>query len=314
MGEIHDLVIRVGKDEAKKIVPVDDRPLIDMAAEFLGDEDASLSYMYSGFAFTSLPHRALGDNEIWERRNGRLSLIVEPGVLFEGDRTTKYGVPYGSRARLIMFYLQSEAIKTKSPIIRLGNSMTDWMVRMNINPGGSNFAAVRDQAKRLSACRLTVGWMSEDGGSGFQRENIVSGMITPPTESDQRQGRLWEQTAQLSDGFFNALLKHPVPCEERALRCIQNSSSTIDVYVWLSFRLHTLKQPVLVPWVKLHEQFGPQYKTVRQFKPRFIDSIREALVVYPEARVELEAEGVRLKPSPPAVMERKVYALPRKVG
>src|SRR3546814_13078124 len=101
------------------------------------------------------------------------------------------------------------------------------MGRMGINPGGSNFAAVRNQTKRLSACRLTVGWMSEDGTNGFTRENIVSAMINPPINGDPRQGRLWEETAELSEGFFKALIEHPVPCEERAIRLIPNSSAEI---------------------------------------------------------------------------------------
>src|SRR3546814_16263869 len=78
--------------------------------------------------------------------------------------------------------------------------MTDWMGRMGINPGGSNFAAVRNQTKRLSACRLTVGWMSEDGNNGFTRENIVSAMINPPINGDPSQGRLWAETAEWSGG------------------------------------------------------------------------------------------------------------------
>ncbi|HYD30731.1 MAG TPA: replication protein RepA [Azospirillaceae bacterium] len=309
MGEIHDLVIRHGRTEARKRVPTEQKRLIDLAAEILGDEEGSIAYMYSGFAMTTLPHRPLPDNDIWERKNGRLSLIVEPGVLPENGVAKKYGVPYGSRARLIMFYLQTEAIKTRSRVIRLGNSMTDWMVRMGINPGGSNFNAVRDQTRRLSACRLTVGWMADDGSNGFQRENIVSAMINPPPDGDPRQGRFWEETAELSEGFYQALLQHPVPCEEKAIRLIQNSSTVIDIYIWLCYRLHALKAPVMVPWVKLHEQFGLQYKTVRQFKPRFLDSLREAVAVYPDANIEVLPEGVKLRPSPPAIRDRRSYAV-----
>src|SRR3546814_13859751 len=130
-----------------------------MAAELLGDESPSISYMYSGVAMTTLPHRPLADDALWEKRNGRLTLLVEPGFLYEGESSVRYGVPYGSRARLIMFYLQTEAIKTRSRVIRLGHSMTDWMGRMGLNHGGSNFAAVRNQTQRFSASRLTAGWM-----------------------------------------------------------------------------------------------------------------------------------------------------------
>jgi hypothetical protein len=309
MAEIHRLIIEHGRSEARKMVAPDQRRLIDIAAEILGEENASLSYMYSGFAMTTLPHRQLEHDQIWERRNGRLSLLIEPGHLYVNGTAVRYGVPYGSRARLIMFYLQSEAIRPRTRHIRLGSSMTDWMSRMGITPGGSNFNAVRDQTRRLSACRLTVGWIAEDGSNGFQRENIVAAMITPPDGADPRQGRLWEECAELSEGFYQALIKHPVPVAEAAIRLIQNSSLVIDVYVWLCYRLHALTKPAVVPWPALHQQFGSQYRAVKHFKPRFTDALREALAVYPEAKVEVTDAGAKLLPSPAAVQKSSVQVL-----
>src|SRR3546814_4821106 len=60
-----------------------------MAAELLGDESPSISYMYSGFAMTTLPHRPLADDALWEKRNGRLTLLVEPGFLYEGESSVR---------------------------------------------------------------------------------------------------------------------------------------------------------------------------------------------------------------------------------
>jgi hypothetical protein len=55
------------------------------------------------------------------------------------------------------------------------------------------------------------------------------------------------------------------------------------------------------PDLRLHAQFGAGFKAIRQLKPTFRDALTLALAVYPEARVDLEATGVVLHPSAPAV-------------
>src|SRR3546814_13732940 len=94
------------------------------------------------------------------------------------------------------------------------------------------------------------------------------------------------------------------------------SSAAIDIYSWLCYRLHALRKPTIVPWPKLYEQFGSAYARIPHFKPRFIACLREALAVYPDAKVELIPDGVRLMPSPPAVPEARVHQviLPARVA
>ncbi|MEK0084881.1 replication protein RepA [Benzoatithermus flavus] len=301
--KLHDLVLQHGRDAARELVPSEQRHLVDLAAAVLGDEKLSLAYLYSGFAMTGLPHRRLAsDDQVWKRDNGRFSLIVEPGVVLdERGEPVRYGVPYGSRARLILLYLQSEAIRTSSRVISLGASMHDWMEKLGVNPGGTNYKAIREQARRLSACTMTVGWRGQGGVSGFNRASIVSAMMFVPRRSDGRQSALWDETAELSHEFYEALRQHPVPVSEAAIRCIQNSSAVIDVYIWLCYRLRDLKRSIDVPWPALHAQFGSEYKTLRQFRAKFKEMLAEARAVYPGAEVEVTHIGVRLHPSVPAV-------------
>lgn len=306
---VHELIIRHGLSEAREMVPEKDRRLVDLAAQVLGEESGSLGYLYSGFAMTTLPHRRPEDETaVWKRSNGRFHLLVEPGHVFDqrGD-VIRCGVPYGARARMIMLYLQTEAIRTSSPEIRLGSNMHDWLDRMGVKAGGTSYAAIRDQARRISACRLTVGWTSEDGRSGFERANIVSAMMFVPPAGDARQGALWDETARLSHEFYNALRDHPVPVSEPAVRLIQNSSAVLDAYVWLAYRLRSLDKPTPISWAALHQQFGPEYKALKKFKEKFTETLKEALAVYPGARVDVDSRGVILKPSPPAVPDRTPY-------
>jgi hypothetical protein len=50
-----------------------------------------------------------------------------------------------------------------------------------------------------------------------------------------------------------------------------------------------------------YRQINSDRLLVRQIKPTFMDALTVALAVYPEARVDVEKEGVVLHPSAPAV-------------
>jgi hypothetical protein len=51
----------------------------------------------------------------------------------------------------------------------------------------------------------------------------------------------------------------------------------------------------------LHGRFGVWFKAAHQLKPTFRDALILAPAVYPEDKVDLDAAGVTLHPSPQAV-------------
>lgn len=295
MGDIHHLVRTHGREEAKNLDP-SQSSLIDMAAEIMGQNETSISYLYSGFSMLSFPYRKLSsDDDVWERKNGAFTLMIEPGVIPLPTGSKKFGVPYGSRARMIMLYLQTQAVKSKSRTVSLGSSMNDWMKRMGIEGrGGWNMAQIREQAMRISACRLTIAFQSQNGKNGFMRRDVVSGMINLPASRSPRQGWLLEETAELSEDFYRELIDHPLPVDEGAIGLIGNSAMTIDIYVWLAYRLRVIKGPTLIPRDALHSQFGSMYAQPRQFWVHFKKSLNEALAVYPNAKVQILKEGIKL--------------------
>ena len=109
MGQIHELVAQHGRDTARKLVPIEEKRLVDLAADVLADEKGAAGFTYSGFCMASLPHRSLPDKSQWVRKSEDFSLIIEPGKLFRHgeEEGTLYGVPFGPRARVILLYLQA---------------------------------------------------------------------------------------------------------------------------------------------------------------------------------------------------------------
>ena len=51
-------------------------------------------------------------------------------------RKQPIGVPYGSIARMILLYLQTQAVRTRSREVELGASMNAWLTAMGIPIGG----------------------------------------------------------------------------------------------------------------------------------------------------------------------------------
>src|SRR5687767_3753636 len=155
MGTIHQLIEEQGKGGA--IASGFDRDLIEAAACYMADEDSGLGFIYSGWAQCALPHRKLADDLPWQIVSERVRLVVQPGLRPVGNNDTlkSVGVPFGAHARLILLFLQTEALRTNSREVELGSSLRHWMKRIGIQPGGSAFRSVRDQAERISRCRLT---------------------------------------------------------------------------------------------------------------------------------------------------------------
>lgn len=72
----------------------------------------------------------------------------------------------------------------------------------------------------------------------------------------------------------------------------------LDIYMWLTYRMSTLKEPTLIRWPVLRAQFGADFGQTRVFKHRFLRQLKSVLVVYPEAKLEETSGGLLLKPSP----------------
>jgi hypothetical protein len=305
VGDIHRLVIQHGREKARELVPARHRHLVDVAAEVLADEAQNLGITYSGFCLTAFPHKRLDDAEVWEKRGHNVTLLVEPGRLKTGSGPTElFGVPYGARARMILIYLQTQAVRTRSREVRLGRSMRDWMGRMGMTVGGETVRALRDQARRISACNIKFFWTTTDeagrASDSFERGAIVrNGLFFRDGDSDQ--GSLFEDVVTLDEAFYRALSDHPVPLLESAIRQLSNQSMALDIYVWLAYRLHALGQSTSITWASLHNQFGPGFRLVRQFRPHFTDALAAATAAYPDARVEVGESGVTLHPSRPPV-------------
>ena len=305
MGLVHDILEAKGRQEARDLVEGRRGPrIVEAAAGWASDEDIGTGYMYSGWCQTALPHRRPADDAaIWKLETDSMMLLVEPGVrVVPGGDPVHVGVPFGAIARLILIYLQSEALRTGSRDVELGGSLRGFLGRLGISVGGKTTTIVREQVERISRCRLTF-HAARRGGSVLVNQNIVD--VAMFVSSNGNQGNLFVETARLGETFFQQLRQHAVPLDEAAIRHIHNSSMALDVYCWLAYRLHSLSADKSISWAALAGQFGAGIKLRKHFKPAFTESLALAQAVYRDARVEVTETGLILRPSPPPVRKLK---------
>src|SRR5215213_426761 len=136
----------------------------ELLTELPSAED--IAFMHSGLCQTCLTHSKPESNrDVWQRRSGRFSLTVQPGILeqkklagrkaiTEAEKEALWvGIPYGPKARLILIYLQSEGLKSRT--VSMGASMSAWIRSLGLAvTGGSRgtIAAVREQVLRIARC------------------------------------------------------------------------------------------------------------------------------------------------------------------
>ena len=296
MAQIHQLILRDGIGEARRQAATKhERALVEAAYRVLSEDAEKMGFTYSGFALTSLPHKPQQEL-FWRREGHNITLLLESGR----DRSGKpVGVPYGSYARFILLFLQSEAVKTGSREIELGRSMRVWLATMGLSIGGTTYRMVAEQAKRISNCRLQF-FTSRGEMQVMKHGGFVDGSITL-ADLQSEQPALWNDRVLLNEEFYRALREHPVPVSEAGLRAIGPRSMVIDVYIWLAYRLHALTSDVSVSWPALHNQFGAGFNLIRKFRSHFIECLELAMAAYPDARVSVDERGVILRPSRPAI-------------
>src|SRR6195952_2382307 len=151
MAEVHQLILLHGVEEARgRAATKHERHVVEAAYQVLSEDTEKMGFTYSGFALTSLPHKPQ-INLVWRREGHNLVLLLESGRDSGG---APVGLPYGSYARFILLFLQSEAVRTGSREITLGRSMRVWLGTMGLSIGGMTYRMVTEQARRISSCRL----------------------------------------------------------------------------------------------------------------------------------------------------------------
>lgn len=275
-----------------------------------------LSFLHSGLAQTCLPHsRPTSNQTIWRRQSGRFSLIVSPGIIDETPQHTRVrqptraetelmyvGVPYGSKARLIMIHLQTEGMKSRT--VSLGRSLSAFMRSLGLAVTGGErgtITQIREQSLRIARCTFTMQWQDSDA-TGAERMMVSDTKIVDGLELwRSAKGEDWCGTVELSERFHEHLREHAVPLDKRGIAHLAGNSLGLDLYALFAYRLPKLSRDVHLRWTHLQQQIGADQKATQGLARRIREVMSDVMTAYPQANVEVTGTGLTLKPSKPAV-------------
>lgn len=276
-----------------------------------GVQRQDLRHIHSVLAICALPYtRQPITTRTWERQQGQMKLMVSAGTLAGRDgKWEDQPLPYGSRARLMLLHTCSEALRQKSPVIEIEDSLTGFIRAMGFAAtGGKNgtITSFKQQINALASCTMRIGLWDEHGSKTVTTQPFTSLEVFFSKNPDQRT--LWPSTLTFSQDFYQTLTKHALPINLHAVRAFSGSPRKLDILFWLGYRLNSLERSVTISWEGLRDQFGAGYGRSDNFRRDFAQEIEQIKEVFPKLPAKVSEAGFTLAPG-----SSEALAIPMKV-
>ena len=266
------------------------------------EADPDLGFMARMMALCSLPRSNPGNRKEYKRVNGPLTLIMLS--------SSKTKLPYGNLPRLILAWVCTEAVRTRSRDLVLGKSLSEFMRKLGMAPlgGGSRGerTRLRNQIDRLFNANVRLTYEDEHGKQ-FIASNIADRgeLWWDPKRPNERV--LWESKIYLGEAFFHEIINHPVPLDMNTLTALKRCSLGLDLYLWLAYRTFSLKRPLRLTWKQLYRQFdadpskSDSHDTIQNFRRKVLRELKKIKLAWPDLNYTTAPGVLILSPSRPAV-------------
>lgn len=280
--------------------------IISIAGDIRLDPDKTESaFMARQLVQATLPHKNPGNVPLWSRTNGTLTLSIQPGM--DTKKKKSIGYPYGTLPRLLLFWITTEAVRTNNPRIELGESLSIFMGKLGLDSsrGGKRSDAKRLREQMIRLFQSTISFdQSTDGKKTWLNMQIAPKGVLWWDEKQPHQSTLWGSWIQLGEDFFNAITASPVPVDMRALKGLKNSPLALDLYAWATYTAYQTQQggnERSISWERMHEQFGAEYSTTKEFSRNAWKALLKVQIVYPALNIKRIRGGIKVLPSKPAI-------------
>lgn len=259
----------------------------------------ALGFMARAMVQATLPHRRVEGNE-FERKNGAFTLsLLAPA---------RVGLPYGTVPRLLLAWLTTEAVKTQSRELELGDSLSSFMRELDLVPTGGRWGSItrlKDQTARLFASTVSATYTDAETRAEMGYRLADKSLLWWDAKRPE-QAALWRSSVTLTEPFYREIIEHPIPVDMRAIKALKRSPMALDIYCWLTYRASYAKKPSTIPWAALAMQFGSDYTRLRDFKASFLTELRKVATVYRGAQFDAAEIGLIVRPSLPHIARRGV--------
>ena len=257
---------------------------------------AELSFMHAGFTQVSLP-RTKCDGREYFHRIGDTWLRLTAGSISIDGKEIPCDLPYGALSRLALARINTHVVRTGSREVPIARSAASWLRSLGKSESKGHSDRARKMLGDLSACQLTLG-----RGNRTTKESIVrcvQGWAAGP------DGRQWPTAIEVTRDYAEDLKNHAVPLDFRALQALSGSSLALDIYTWLSYRLHRVKTTERISWGAIEAQFATADEGVGEWRGSWRRAFRRQLravqAVYAGEAVTTDTVGVVIKHCKPPV-------------
>lgn len=302
----------------RDIVAIENPEYAELLAQRDEEDKDRRAYLVREFVQCSFPYSNPGkDVSNWSRKNGDLTFTV--------TRTNpNFPIPYGSLPRLVMFYVCTTIIEQKSKRIPIEGSLTqaleDFGYTSNSAQHGKSRENYKQQVLALCNAALSFSYDTESRNAGY---NVMFATKYDLwwDEKSPNQAALFPSYIEVTEEFYQAVMRSPVPIPKAVIRNHVKSPLELDLLVMLNHRIFSvnkqgLEASTFITSKQLHLQFGQEYARVRDFRAklkRALENIKEKS--WPELNYRLSYEGLTIQRSkslvPPKRAEigvRKGYA------
>ena len=264
------------------------------------EADPERGFMARTMALCSLPRTNPGNRHQYKRANGPYKLVMVAGA----DNR----LPYGNLPRLILAWVCTEAVRTQSRELVLGKSLSEFMKTLGVyTTSGETQTRLRNQMKRLFGCTVSLIYKDENVNA------TVNAVIADHTvfwwnERKPDQPSLWDSKIELSEKFFNEIIRRAVPLDLNTLTALKRCSLGLDLYLWLTYRTFTLRAPLRLTWQHLYHQFDADpskagnHDTVQYFRRKVLRELKKIKLSWPGLNYATAQGVLILHPSTPAIL------------
>ena len=273
----------------------------DQVDQLVGASEANpeRGFMARMMALCSLPRTNPGNRLQYKRVNGPYKLIM-----YSSGETK---LPFGNFPRLILAWVCTEAVRTQSRVLLLGPSLAKFMKTLGVySSGGREGTKLRNQMRRLFGCSVQLTYKDANV------ERFVNSPIADSGEywwNPQRpdQPSLWDSKIELSEKFFNEIIRHPVPLDMNTLKALKRCSLGLDLYLWLTYRTFALRAPLRLSWRQVYRQFGAHpdkahnKKTIQNFRVQVLRELKKIKTAWPDLNYTTAPGVLILHPSTPVI-------------
>ena len=256
-------------------------------------------FMARMMALCSLPRTNPGNQHQYTRVNGPYKLIM--------STTGEYKLPFGHLPRLLMAWISTEAVRTQSRVLVLGDSLSEFMRALDIySSDGKAYTRLRNQMDRLFNANVRLIYEDEHG------KQFVSSAIADrgefwwdPKRPNERV--LWDSKIRLGEDFFNEIINRPVPLDMNTLTALKRSPLGLDLYMWAVYRTFSLKRLLRLTWPTLYRQLGVDPSrasdnvTVQRFRKDCLRELKKIKLAWPELNYRTAKGVLILLPSKPSI-------------